>query len=259
MPASRAACSGSPFFTAPRRINRNASRDIVMVPRAMASRAVTGLSPTSTILTRPRRSICERLFPAPPGLPASPARPALLAATGFSLRQEEREAFEGNRQVDAFQLHVVREMQRAGREVQDRLDARGDDEVEDLLRRRLRHGDDGDADAFATRDLLQIVDVVDRDAAARLLPHLLAQVVEERRDLEPLLAETGIVGEREAQVAGTHDRDAQLAIESENLPQVPFQVADVIADTADTELTEVREVLSNLRGVQMELLGERLR
>jgi hypothetical protein len=56
MPANRAVCSGSPFFTAPRRISRSASRDIVIVPRAIASRVVTGLSPTSTIFTRPRRS-----------------------------------------------------------------------------------------------------------------------------------------------------------------------------------------------------------
>ena len=35
---------------------RSASRDIRIDPRAIASRSVTGLSPTSTIFTRPRRS-----------------------------------------------------------------------------------------------------------------------------------------------------------------------------------------------------------
>ena len=130
---------------------------------------------------------------------------------------------------------------------------------EDVLRGRRRHGDDGDADAVAPRDLLQIVDVVDRHAAARLLADLLAQVVEERRDLEAFLAEARIVGEREAEVAGAHDRDAQLAIEAEDLAQVALQIADVVADAADAELAEVREVLANLRGVQVELLGERLR
>ena len=39
-----------------KRIWRSASRDIVIDPRAIASRLVTGLSPTSTILTRPRAS-----------------------------------------------------------------------------------------------------------------------------------------------------------------------------------------------------------
>src|SRR5262249_50173543 len=60
--AVRAACSGSPFLTAPLRICASASRDIRIDPRAMASRLVTGLSPTSTILTRPRASTCERRF-----------------------------------------------------------------------------------------------------------------------------------------------------------------------------------------------------
>ena len=42
----------------------------------------------------------------------------------------------------------------------------------------------------------------------------------------------------------------------------PLQAAkllDVVADAANTELAEVREVLANLRGVEMELLGQALR
>ena len=54
----------------------------------------------------------------------------------------------------------------------------------------------------APHELPQLADVVDRHAAARLLPDLVAQVVEQRRDLEPFLAEAGIVGEREPEVAG---------------------------------------------------------
>ena len=38
-----------------------------------------------------------------------------------------------------------------------------------------------------------------------------------------------------------------------------LQIADVVADAADAELAEVGEVLADLRGVQMELLGQRLR
>ena len=40
---------------------------------------------------------------------------------------------------------------------------------------------------------------------------------------------------------------------------MPLQVLDVVADAADAELAEVREVLADLRGVEVELLGERLR
>src|SRR6185503_16557825 len=234
-----------PFFTAPERIRRSASRDIEIDPRAIASRAVTGLSPTSTILTRPRASTWDSAL--------------RLLTIALALRQEERQALERHRQVDALQLHVGRHLQRAGRKIQHRLDAGGDHLPEHVLRRRRRHGDDGDADPFAPGHFLQVVDVVDRDAAARLLADFLFQRVEQRRDLEPFEAEAGIVGEGEAEVAGAHDRDAQLAIEAEDLAQVALQIADVVTDAAHAELAEVREVLPYLRGVEVELLRERLR
>ena len=109
------------------------------------------------------------------------------------------------------------------------------------------------------RDFFSSLDVVDRHAAARLLADLLVQVVEQRGDLEAFLPEARIVGEREAEVAGAHDRDAQLPVEAEDLPQVAPQILDVVADAADAELAEVGQILANLRGVQVELLGERLR
>src|SRR4029079_11863223 len=111
MPASRAVCSGSPFFTAPARICRRASADIAIDPRAIASRAVIGLSPTSTIFTRPRASTCD-----------STALPALVVFD-IGLRQEKRQVLERHGEIDAFQLHVRRHLERARREVQNRLDA----------------------------------------------------------------------------------------------------------------------------------------
>ena len=68
-----------------------------------------------------------------------------------------------------------------------------------------------------------------------------------------------VVGQREPEVAGPHDRHAHAAVEAENLPQVPPQLLDVVADAADAELAEIRQVLPDLRRVQVELLGERLR
>ena len=76
---------------------------------------------------------------------------------------------------------------------------------------------------------------------------------------KPSWRKPGIVGQRETEVAGAHDGDAQVAIEAENLPQMPAQILDVVADAADAELAEIREVLADLRGVEVELLGERLR
>src|SRR5215510_11787466 len=89
MPASRAVCNGSPFFTAPRRICRRASADIRIEPRATASRAVTGLSPTSTIRMRPRASTCDNRG---------------LRLLDIALREEERQALERDRQIDTLQL-----------------------------------------------------------------------------------------------------------------------------------------------------------
>src|SRR4051812_25549893 len=99
IPAMRAACSGSPFFTAPARMSRRASRDIEIDPRAIAWRCVTGLSATSTIFTRPRRSTWER---------RAPRDPRALPGIGLALREKERQALEGDRQIDALELHVGR-------------------------------------------------------------------------------------------------------------------------------------------------------
>ncbi len=90
-------------------------------------------------------------------------------------------------------------------------------------------------------------------------PIFVALGVEERDDREAFLPEPRIVGERESEIAGAEDRDAHGAIEPEDHPQVALELLDVVADAAHAELAEVREVLPNLRGVQMELLGQRLR
>src|SRR5262245_16375833 len=160
MPASRAVCSGSPFLTRPARIRRSASRDIVMLPCATASRAVTALAPTSTILMRPRASTCDRVALTLPALPAL----ATLRFFAIALCQEKRQALERHRQIDALELHIRRPLQRTRGEIEHRLDARGDDQVEDVLRGRRRDGNDGDADPLAPGDLLEIVNVVDRHA-----------------------------------------------------------------------------------------------
>ena len=131
--------------------------------------------------------------------------------------------------------------------------------IDHVLGRFGRHRDHRDVDALAATHLLQVLDVVDRHAAARLLADLGVGAVEERDDLEAFLAEARVVGQRQAEVAGADDGDAQLAVEAEDLSQMPLQILDVVADAAHAELAEVGQVLADLRGVQVELLGERLR
>src|SRR3954469_8275547 len=104
-----------------------------------------------------------------------------------------------------------------------------------MLGMRGRYGNDRDADALAARYFFQVADIVDGDAAARLLADFLLERVEQRRDLESFLAEPGIIGKREPQISGAHDRDPQLAIQTENLAEVALEIADVISDAAHAE------------------------
>src|SRR5687768_4538232 len=97
IPASRAACSGSPFLTLPERISLRALPDIAIDPRATASRSVTGLSPTSTIRMRPLASTCVS-----------------LAFVINALSQVKRQALEGDRQIHTLHLDAGRHLERAG-------------------------------------------------------------------------------------------------------------------------------------------------
>ena len=100
--------------------------------------------------------------------------------------------------------------------------------IHDRLRMRRRHGDDGNVQPFAAHHLLQLFDVVDRYPAARLVTNLFVGRVEERGDLEPFLTKAGVISEREAEIAGAHDRDAQVSVEAENLPEVLFQIVSFV-------------------------------
>src|ERR1043166_1859520 len=247
MPARRAVCSGSPLAISPRRINFSAVGLIVMSPRARASRLVTGLSPRSTIFTRPRRSTCDRL-----GAPDSGLAVRLLA-TALTLCEIERQALERNGQIHALEFHFGRNLQRAGREIQDCLDPGRHDLIDHWLRVRSRHGDHGDVEPIALGHALQFLDVVDGHPAARFVTDLFVRRVEERGDLEAFLAKPGIVRERESEIARAHDGHTKTSIQAEDLTQMSPQLLDVIADAANAELAEVREVLSDLRGVEMKL------
>src|SRR5262245_26253185 len=130
MPASRAASRGLPFFTAPWRIAVRAAADIVTRPDAVASRSVAVLAATSTIRMRPCGSTCVSF---------GRAMRLILRRGGAALRvavavgQEERQALQRHRQVDALELDARRHPERAGREVEHRLDPAARHLVEHVL------------------------------------------------------------------------------------------------------------------------------
>src|SRR5580765_8003036 len=205
MPAMRAISMGLPFFARPFATSRRAADDTRMNSTAVARRSVTGLSPTSTMRTLPLESTW-----------LSVGRLRIGSRVACEI---ERESLERLRQVDALQLDVRRHGERAGREVEDRFHTRRHHLVDHGLSGRGGHRNHRDADAVVLRHLLELPDVVDGDAAARDVPDFLVQHVEERYDLEAFLPEARVIGQREPEVAGAHDRDTQLAIEAENLAQ----------------------------------------
>ena len=87
---------------------------------------------------------------------------------------------------------------------------------------------------------------------------LLVGGVKQCRDLESFLPEAGVIGQGQAEVAGAHDGHAQVAVETQDLPQVPPQFLYVVADAAHAEFAEVGEVFADLGGVEVKLLRERL-
>src|SRR5688500_5476172 len=190
MPAILAVWSGSPFLTAPARIWRTASRDIVIRPRATASRAVAALSLTSTILTVPPAPTWDSVARRGRGWRDGFARLAI----DVTLCEKEGQAFQRNGQVHALQLHVGRHLQGPGGKVQNRSDTRRDDGGRDRLCGAGGHGNHGDADAFAPNQPAKVPDVVDRHPRARSAADLLSHRIEERRDFEAFLAEARVIG-----------------------------------------------------------------
>ena len=72
----------------------------------------------------------------------------------------------------------------------------------------------------------------------------------------PFPAKTGIVGEREPQIPGAHDRHRELAVEPQNHLELAAQILHDVPDAADAEVAEVREILANERRVETELIGQ---
>src|SRR5262245_23077671 len=97
----------------------------------------------------------------------------------------------------------------------------------------------------------QVAEVEARHAAALHGADLAVADVEQRHSLEAFAAKPGIVGQRQAEVASAHDRHAQLAIKPQNLTQMALQILDVVPNPTHAELAEIREILTDLRGIEV--------
>jgi hypothetical protein len=71
--------------------------------------------------------------------------------------------------------------------------------------------------------------------------------------------EATVVCQGHAEISGTNNTHAMNHIEAQDFTQMSLQFGNAVTYAADTELSKVGEVLSNLCRVQLKLFGERLR
>src|SRR5215467_4717393 len=73
------------------------------------------------------------------------------------------------------------------------------------------------------------------------------------------MTETLVIGQSHPQVSQADYSHPALLVQTENLHQMLAQILDVISDAAHAEFAEIGQVLANLRRIEIELVGHRLR
>ena len=70
-------------------------------------------------------------------------------------------------------------------------------------------------------------------------------------DVKIRLFKTIVIRQRRSEPSGADNRDAVFFVETENFRYMIAQIFDVIADAAHAEFAEIRQILANLRRIQM--------
>ena len=117
------------------------------------------------------------------------------------------------------------------------------------------HADDDVLLAHRVREPARVVDLHRADRP----PDLLRVVVEDRRDVDPVLREDRRAGDRLAEPAGADERDVVLPLRPQDLADLAEQRVDVVADAALAELAEGGQVAADLRRVDVRVVRDLLR
>src|SRR4051794_33481462 len=182
-----------------------------------------------------------------------------MSSIGWWLLQVE---VEGVEQVDGraggMDGHVRRRLQQRLRVVEDDLHARVDEVVRDALRSAARDRQHSDDDLVLVDGALHLV-VRAHAQVTDVLADLALVGVEDGDDLESVVGEHVGAGDRAAKVAGAEQGDVVLAGGPQDLADLRDQGVDVVADAALAELAEAGEVATDLRRVDVRVVGELLR
>src|SRR3954471_24876389 len=174
------------------------------------------------------------------------------------LPQEERQLLQIDPQIDILQKHPWPPLHPHGGEVENAADAGVGQGVIVLLRRLGGDGEDPNLRSRLGNHLGQLLTGAYCEAA-NLPPDHLGIVVDPGDDVEGSIVEAEVAGEGAAEISHADDHQRVPAIEAEERIQVLGEEVHLVADTADAELAELREVLPDLGRREMiaarQLLG----
>ena len=121
-----------------------------------------------------------------------------------------------------------------------------------------RHGEHAHHHAVGRHHGVELVVVADRQVAESAADPARVDV-EDRRDAEAVVGEHAGRRDRLPEVSGAEQGDVVLPGGPQDLPDLLDQRVDVVADPALAELAEPGQVAADLGGIDVGVLGDRLR
>ena len=133
-----------------------------------------------------------------------------------------------------------------------------DQQVCNALANSGGHGDDRQTRVLLADNLVEVVEVLDRQIAYKLA-ELGGVAIEECDELQALAAEALVARDGLPQVAHAHEHYGPAVGEAEDALDMMQQLLDIVADTLLAELAEVGEIFADLGSGNVDALAELLR
>lgn len=176
--------------------------------------------------------------------------------SGLVFLNEVAEAFELDGEVDVVNDDLFGDLEDGGREVEDGLNALGDEAVGDLLGDGPGDGEDGDFDVFFANEGSDFVHSEDLDSeVAGAFAGWLG--IKGGDDFEAFASEAAVSEEGAAEVTCADEDDGLEACGAEDVGEFFGEGGDGIAEAAGSEVADVGEVLAELGGFDAGGAGER--
>ena len=165
----------------------------------------------------------------------------------------ERKRFHGSRQIDTD--HGCIKMESYGREVQNSVYACRHQTFGDRLGSTVGYCYQRQLDVLTADVVLQCLHWMHRNAVEHLAGDGFI-LIEGCQYVEASLRELGIGQQGSSDVSSAHDDRSPVVVEAENLSQCGDEIDGVVSDAGPADLSEMAEILSNLRRRDIEFLAQ---